>query len=131
MISLNFSKAHRSILSFPPTSISDLSIITGVNGSGKSHFLEALKAGNIRVDGVAANDNDIRLFNWTNLIPANSGVADPIQLLRARSEFIRNLISLFKPINERFLADVTKIGLPGLAAFDLDALYYLDEQTFR
>jgi len=62
---LTFINAYKSISSFPETEIPDLVILTGVNGAGKSHLLEAINSGCIQIDSIAATNQTkpIRLFN--------------------------------------------------------------------
>lgn len=47
---LHFVDKSRSVESFEDITISDFSIFTGRNGSGKTHILQAIKAGNILID---------------------------------------------------------------------------------
>ncbi|MCA0405310.1 MAG: ATP-binding protein [Proteobacteria bacterium] len=45
---LEFRRRHLSITAFPSVDLPQLAIIVGLNGSGKSHLLEAIKNGSIR-----------------------------------------------------------------------------------
>lgn len=73
---LVFKKPYKSIKALLNIELNDFTVLTGVNGSGKSHLLEAIKNGSIRVEGITLNNNannnylnQIRLFDWSNLVP--------------------------------------------------------------
>lgn len=51
-MNLRFIKQHKSIKDFPAVSIPDFTVITGKNGSGKTHLLEAIKNGSVEVTGI-------------------------------------------------------------------------------
>lgn len=76
---LTFVSPHKSITPFGEIDLPDLVVLTGVNGAGKSHLLEAIENGCIRIDDIVIDPQTrpIRLFNWTNLIPQDSGVFAP------------------------------------------------------
>lgn len=69
IVTLN--EPHISIEQLDPTTFPDFAILTGVNGSGKSHFLEGLKAGAIRSDAVQAPQSEILLSDWSTIVPNN------------------------------------------------------------
>lgn len=73
---LIFNKKYKSIDSFPTTELPDFTVITGLNGSGKTHLLEALENGSIKIDEIDAKNDEIRLFNWFTLVPNNDGKFD-------------------------------------------------------
>lgn len=69
---LVFKNPYKSIKAPLNIELNDFTVLTGVNGSGKSHLLEAIENGSIRVDGITLNNNDpnqVRLFDWSNLVP--------------------------------------------------------------
>jgi len=57
-----FLKEHLSISKFNTFSTPDLLVLTGVNGSGKSHFLEAISKNKVAING--EKDCNISLFNY-------------------------------------------------------------------
>ena len=130
MVSLAFKQPFRSILSLPPTVLPDLAVITGINGSGKSHFLEAVKAGAITVEGIKASDDDIRLFNWTNLVPNNAGVVDPIQIGRERANFLTSVSDGFARAEQNFIKRVARLNAPFLAIADVAELLRMEQAEF-
>lgn len=62
MINLKFVSPYISIEAFEPITISDFSLITGLNGSGKTHFLKALANGHISAEGI--DNKDIIYYNY-------------------------------------------------------------------
>lgn len=79
MIQLKLKKPHRSILEFPETSLPDFVVVTGVNGAGKTHLLEAIENGSIEVNGLKADRNLVKRYDWTSLVPTFDKTADPLQ----------------------------------------------------
>lgn len=59
---LRFNSQYISIDQFSPVEISDFTVLTGVNGSGKSHLLEAIEKRNVSISG--SEDAHIVLFNY-------------------------------------------------------------------
>lgn len=105
---ITFSQSYLSINSFPETFVPDFTLITGPNGAGKSHFLQALRLGNIRSDCAPAqgpqNQNEIRLFDWSNLVPQDTGYFTSEQIRNEKMNMFQNLhnirqnISLLEPL---------------------------------
>ena len=63
MIHLQIQKPHRSISHLPETDLPDFAVITGVNGSGKTHLLEAIEQGAVRIDGIPSGGTRIRRYD--------------------------------------------------------------------
>lgn len=91
-IQLKFTNQHKSITFFPDTQLPPFTIITGVNGSGKTHFLEAIQSGQIEVKGVQANTNQIRRFNWNDFSPQVEQGANPSVMRQSRENALNNLM---------------------------------------
>jgi len=75
---ISFSASYLSINSFPTIDLPDFCLLTGLNGTGKSHFLQALQAGSLRADCAPNqgpnNQNEVRLFDWNSLVPQDTGI---------------------------------------------------------
>lgn len=61
---LQFQSKHASIDEFTPVEVADFTVLTGVNGSGKSHLLEAINLRRVSVQGLEGSH--IVLFNYEN-----------------------------------------------------------------
>ncbi|WP_299290517.1 ATP-binding protein [Nitrosopumilus sp.] len=72
---LKFNEEHKSIKSFEDIEISDFSILTGKNGSGKTQLLEAIMDGKVIVEGI--DSDKIKYFNAATFqIPKESQISN-------------------------------------------------------
>jgi ABC-type branched-subunit amino acid transport system ATPase component len=72
---LTFIRHYKSITAFPEIELPDFIVLTGVNGAGKSHLLEAVEGRAVRINNIELDDKTrpIRRFDWTNLVPKDNG----------------------------------------------------------
>ncbi|TIO19912.1 MAG: ATP-binding protein [Mesorhizobium sp.] len=89
-VTLTQQRIYKSITKLTQTEIPAFTVLTGVNGSGKSHLLEAIRDGHIRAD-IAPNPSDIRLFNWNDLVPNDVGITNISQVHSHRDWFINSV----------------------------------------
>lgn len=61
---INFKENHLSISAFDSVIINDFSIITGLNGSGKTHLLTAIKKGYVEIEKI--NSSEIMYYNYSS-----------------------------------------------------------------
>jgi AAA15 family ATPase/GTPase len=99
---LTFHEIYKSISSFPEVELPNFVVLTGVNGAGKSHLLEAIESGYVLIDDIVIDKTTkpIRRFDWTNLVPQDTGAFAPYQITQERHAFwneITQQIALFKP----------------------------------
>jgi ABC-type uncharacterized transport system ATPase component len=59
---LEFRKEHKSITTFNPIELESFTILTGFNGSGKSHILESIKNGSCQINNFSISE--IVLFDF-------------------------------------------------------------------
>lgn len=64
-----FNKQHKSIKQFDEAELQDFSVFIGPNGSGKTHLLQAIKWGFVKVDSIQVKN--ISLFNFQNFLVKN------------------------------------------------------------
>jgi hypothetical protein len=83
---LTFQAAHISIKAFPTIELPPFTVLTGLNGAGKSHFLDALQTGHIRADCAPDPQKHITSFNWTNMVPGDPGQFDGQTLVQERTQ---------------------------------------------
>jgi predicted ATPase len=105
MIQLTFQNPHRSIKDLPTVALNDFAVITGVNGAGKSHLLEAVELGHIQAEGISKDD--IKRYDWTNLTVQLDEIGDPFETRKRRDQALdavekaiansRRLITSFFP----------------------------------
>jgi len=119
MIHLSFRSQHLSIKDLPTTELPDFTVLTGINGSGKTHLLEAIRDGKVAVDSVSPDK--IKLFNWSDLIPATGETADPQNLRSERESAVKNAISeitAFRNQLSNYFPSAQFSGNPHLADFE-------------
>lgn len=72
---LTFNSHYKSIQALPIEELPSFTIITGENGSGKTHLLQALREGSLRVDDVP--DKNIAYYKWGNMAPSHEQSVSP------------------------------------------------------
>ena len=66
---LSFANNHISICQFDTVELPDFVVLTGRNGSGKTHLLQAIKAGHCNLDDF--QPHEIQYFNYQNFVAPN------------------------------------------------------------
>lgn len=79
---LVFSQPHLSIEQFEPIVLPEFAVLTGVNGSGKSHLLQAIEAGKIQVEGLARSS--IVRFNYETFKLENEALFSAQQIAQEK-----------------------------------------------
>ncbi|ATG47135.1 hypothetical protein CEW89_05835 [Celeribacter ethanolicus] len=75
---ITFQKDFLSIQSLDNTELPDFTLVTGINGSGKSHLLRAIYSGSIKSDAIAqAGVGEVSMFTWETLVPKDQAAAQP------------------------------------------------------
>lgn len=92
---LKFKQPHLSIKSFSPAHISDFTVLTGVNGSGKSHLLQAIDKRKVSVVGY--ENAHIVLFNYETFRLDNEPTFNAHQLSAEREQAWQFHQSTIKP----------------------------------
>ncbi|WP_181170848.1 AAA family ATPase [Mesorhizobium sp. B2-6-2] len=84
---LSQKSVYKSISKLKPTELPSFTVLTGVNGSGKSHILEAIRSGQIQAD-VSPDISQIQLYTWNDLVPNDVGITNISQVHSHRDWFI-------------------------------------------
>jgi len=82
---LKFNSAYQSITSLEETEINDFAIITGLNGSGKTHLLNAIHNGQVNVEGIDLSE--IIFYNYNDFTIHNADPSTDAQLQSKQSAF--------------------------------------------
>jgi len=82
MIKLIFKEIHKSITKFNTIEFPDLTVLTGVNGSGKSHLLQAIEQNKVSLEGLE-NSHTV-LFNYETFRLENENAFNAQQLSSER-----------------------------------------------
>ena len=104
---LTFQKPHRSIKNFPETELPKFTVITGVNGAGKTHLLKAIGDGDISTDIAPNPKQEIKFFYWGSLVPSDMGTTTVTNLHSERSQLL-NVIRESRAHHQNSLNDIIK-----------------------
>lgn len=124
---LFFLKTYKSISSFPEIELPNFVVLTGVNGAGKSHLLEAIENGSIQIDDITVNHQTrpIRRFDWANLIPQDTGAFAPYQITQERYGLWNEMsqrIKEFRPQISQALQQLDRVDLNKLKIREIISL---------
>lgn len=79
---INYAGDHLSITSFNEIEVPDFIVLTGVNGAGKSHFLDAIFQKRVLIDG--SNGHNVVKFNFESFKLENEGAYSAQQISAER-----------------------------------------------
>lgn len=88
---LTFSSIYKSITSLAAVDLPHFVVLTGRNGSGKSHLLEALKNGHVKSSLVGNHNTEVILYDWNSIIPKDTGVFHTHQHLTQQSNWFTQI----------------------------------------
>jgi predicted ATP-binding protein involved in virulence len=132
---LIFQKKHKSIDLFDPIELPQFTVLTGVNGAGKSHLLEALELGHISVDGISPNDPNglrpIRRFDSNTLVPADTGAFSSGQMLNEKSGLWSQVDQQKNNYKNGIYQQISQLGVPRLLSLDLKSLATLTKESIE
>lgn len=123
IMKLTFTRQHKSILSFPPTEIiSDFVVITGINGAGKSHLLEAIENGAVSVQGIQSRAPQIRRFHHTNMQPNATSAANPTNVWAQRVRLWDEIRGQITRQKEVIRTNLVRQGVPSEYVTNIEAV---------
>lgn len=93
---LSFRNPYLSITSLPECDLPKFTVLTGVNGSGKTHLMQAILNGHIAVSAISDHCTDVRYYDWNSLVPNNGGNYDS----HGRSQSLYNAYNGFRSSRE-------------------------------
>ena len=97
---------YLSIKQFEDIELNDFTVITGVNGAGKSHFLNAINNGNIKIEGIDSenivmyNYNDFNVVN-VDLNQTNNNNNSSSELINKHKIFLNKSQTASQKFNEK------------------------------
>lgn len=129
---LRFIQSHKSIKAFHPIELSNFVVMTGVNGAGKTHLLEAITSGLVQIDGIPVGEGNqqIRLFNWSNLVPNDNGSTSPSQLVQERYALWNELYNHINNFRSSIYSVLEQFGVARQVDVDFDELVSMKEDDF-
>jgi ABC-type molybdenum transport system ATPase subunit/photorepair protein PhrA len=128
---ISFSSVHKSITDLNEIELPNFVVLTGVNGSGKTHLLTAIKEGKVRSSLVSDLLTDVRLFDSSTIIPTDTGVFDPFQDQSRRSTWF-NVVQTHREQTFPSLQDyVIQQGVPATYCSSVNAIAALNLTKLR
>ncbi len=88
---ITFSSIYKSIVRLDETELPHFVVLTGRNGSGKTHLLEALNQGSVSSSLVTDHNIDVLLYDWNSIIPKDTGIFYPSQYQTNRSNWFTQI----------------------------------------
>jgi hypothetical protein len=116
---LTFQSPYLSITSLPEATLPEFTVLTGLNGSGKTHLMQAIVNGHISASVVKNPKADVRYFDWVSITPNNTDNYDS----HSRAQGIVSAYTLFNNLRNQHKTQLVQIisrsPLAKLAASDL------------
>lgn len=108
-------------------------MITGLNGAGKSHLLKALRDGAARIDIAPSHLQEVRLFDWGNLVPNDEGDFASETITAERLQLSQALEGLYRqPWGHAYLSQqAMSQGITGQLLADVHALVTASENILE
>ncbi|WP_462172994.1 AAA family ATPase [Pseudoalteromonas xiamenensis] len=86
---LTFKSQHLSIKAFPDIEIPPFTLITGVNGAGKTHLLRAINLGNIQNSLASRPQQETKFFDSSTLVPNDIGQVSTAHVYQQRDSILQ------------------------------------------
>lgn len=109
---LSFVSIYKSIKSLPSIDLPSFVVLTGRNGSGKTHLLEALCDGKVKSSLVANAKTDVIIYDWNSIIPKDTGVFHTHQHLTQRSKWFAQIREQQDKILPNIQQQISALGVP-------------------
>ncbi|CAM3854122.1 ATP-dependent nuclease [Pseudoalteromonas maricaloris] len=128
---ISFNSVHKSITGLAETTLPKLVVLTGRNGSGKTHLLEAINEGNVRSTLAPNFQSDVLLFDWNSIIPKDTGVFHPSQHQTQRSNWFQQIRMQQENSLKQIQQQAISWGIPAEHCTTLTKIKSLDEQKLQ
>lgn len=128
---LSFGSIHKSITRLDETNLPMFVVLTGKNGSGKTHLLSAIKNGQVRSSLVQNHAVDVRLFDSNSIIPNDTGIFDPAQDQTRRSQWFNTLQQHREQSFPQLQQFAIQLGVPPSYCSSLRAISRLNAEKLR
>lgn len=112
-IELTFQQPYLSIVTLPTVTLPPFTLITGLNGSGKTHLLQAIAHKCVAIEGVQNASQEVRYFDWNSFVPGGQGTFQSAQLDQERQEIFQQLDSIFAQKKNIIISAARDAELPG------------------
>ena len=128
---LTFSEVHKSITSLSPTDLPSFTVLTGRNGSGKTHLLTAIRDGKVRSTIAQDFTSAVRFFDWATIVPKDNGIFDPWQEQSRFSQWFTQIQNQRQQAFPDLRQFVIAQGVPAIHCTSLQAIKLLSVERLR
>lgn len=129
---LSFHLPYKSITSFSDIEIPGFCLVTGKNGSGKSHLLEAMQKGSIKTSATGNPSIEVALFDSESIIPKDTGNYSPAQASLQENQKFTQLGQTLPNIVTQAQNTLASWGMDAGKIVDVDDLVrFADEGFFK
>lgn len=128
---ISFNSVHKSITGLAETTLPKLVVLTGRNGSGKTHLLEAINEGYVRSTLAPNFESDVLLFDWNSIIPKDTGVFDPSRHQTQRSNWFQKIRTQQENSLRKIQQQAISWGIPAEHCNTLTKIRSLDEEKLQ
>lgn len=115
---LIFNYQYKSISQFEDFNLPEFTILTGLNGAGKSHLLDAIVSNAVSIEGVPPNQINgtqyIRKFDSSSLAPQDTGEFSSGQISSEQTGYWNEIAQLGRDLQVSFRQNVRSLNLPFL-----------------
>ncbi|MHB9044206.1 AAA family ATPase [Acidithiobacillus sp.] len=109
---LTFSSIYKSITSLAAIDLPAFVVLTGRNGSGKTHLLEALRDGHVKSSLTGDHNTEVVLYDWNSIIPKDTGVFHTHQHLTQQSNWFTQIRASQDQAFPTLRQQVINLGIP-------------------
>jgi ABC-type branched-subunit amino acid transport system ATPase component len=134
---LTFIRPYKSIKTLSTIELPDFVVLTGINGSGKTHLLEAIANGDIQIDDIVSNKNigrivpsPIRLLDWSNLVPQDSEAIFPSQLIQETWPFKEKFVQETNNLRQKIKNILKTFNISRVIKYDFKKVIQMTEEDF-
>lgn len=128
---LSFRSIYKSIRSLPTINLPSLVVLTGRNGSGKTHLLEALNEGNVESSLVQNVGGDVVLYDWNTIIPNDTGIFQVHQHLTQRSNWFTQIRHYQDKLLPSIQQQLMSLGVPAIYCSTLYKIRNLSKKNIQ
>jgi ABC-type molybdenum transport system ATPase subunit/photorepair protein PhrA len=128
---LIFQSVHKSITGLVPIELPAFTVLTGRNGSGKTHLLTAITEGKVASSIVTDVKRDVRFFDWQTIVPKDTGVFDPWQDQSKRSGWFTQIQTQRNNAFPGLQQYVISLGVPAINCSSVQAVESLTVEKLR
>jgi ABC-type branched-subunit amino acid transport system ATPase component len=128
-LKLNFKNNHISIRHFDTVELPDFVVLTGRNGSGKTHLLQAIKAGQCSLDEF--QPHEIQYFNYQNFIAQNASGQNTVSIEQITAQGFAEFQQNFLPAIQGIYKNLMQQWKPSKLYTDVEVFYASIEDFWK